>query len=311
MSINNISPTLFTVLDLDNAKKHLDEEGYVVFKDILNNVERQDFLQLFLNDMKKVAPNFDMYNSDTWVIKNFPGMFGKGMCVFNGLGQSDFMWNLRTNSAIQNIYKNILESQELVTSFDGCSMFYSNKQQSKSWLHIDQNPKHKIKSFQSSYNYYPVTDKSSGFIVVPKSHKTYSPNVKNNKDWVMLSTDKEYNGQYDKEVVKLCIPSNCLTIWSSKLIHANTGMDKKYINTSIDRLTCYVTFLDKKERSDEILQKRIDGYLNGVTTSHWANKYEPKKYPFGFKKHHESKNLGIINPKLVNGLIPAERLKII
>jgi len=87
-------------------------------------------------------------------------------CVFNGIGQSNFMWYLRTNKRILDIFKKVYKTDELVTSFDGCSLFCSNKQQSKSWHHIDQNPKNKIESYQSSYNYYPVTEKSSGFITM-------------------------------------------------------------------------------------------------------------------------------------------------
>ena len=118
--------------------------------------------------------------------------------------------------------------------------------------------------------------------------------------------DKE--SDWNSKVVKLLIPDNCFTLWNSKTIHANTGMPKKAVNTMLDRLTCYLTYLPKVLRTPEILEKRKVGYMSAQTTSHWSHKYEPKKYPFGFKKQHESKGFGVIVPTLVDNDIPTERL---
>tara|TARA_B100000963_G_scaffold361747_1_gene399224 strand:- start:4631 stop:5566 length:936 start_codon:yes stop_codon:yes gene_type:complete len=311
MNYNTITPPTFST-DNNDALTFLENNGYVVFSNVLTSDSKTDFFNCFKEDMKTLSPNFNIYDSNTWIIKNYPGMFSKGMCVFNGIGQANFMWYLRTNKAIQNIYKKLYNTNDLVTSFDGCSIFCSNKQKSKSWHHIDQNPKNSIKSYQSSYNFYPVTQKSSGFVLAPESHKKFSPNVNHNKDWIMLDADNEW---HDK-VVKLLIPGNCLTIWNSKTIHANCGMEKKYVNSQLDRLTCYLTFLPKQLRSEQIKHKRLDGYLTGTTTSHWANKYEPKKYPYGFKKQHESKILGHIKPYFTADKpdiqnIPCNRLELI
>ena len=317
MTYNTITPPIFTLNTIQESLHFLELNGYVVLSNILDSSQTTEFIDYFKQDIKTISPNFDMNDSSTWNIANFPGMFGKGMCVFNGIGQSNFMWYLRTNKKILDIFKKIYKTDELVTSFDGCSLFCSNKQQSKSWHHIDQNPKNKIESYQSSYNYYPVTEKSSGFVIAPKSHTEFKPDVKHNKDWIMLDKDNEWHSK----VVKLLIPENCLTIWNSKTIHANSGMHKKFINTNLDRLTCYITYLPKILRKEETMRKRIQGYYDGITTSHWANKYEPKKYPYGFKKQYENKCLGNIQPLLsnkdkdkdkdTNKNIPIDRLNLI
>ena len=62
------------------------------------------------------------------------------MCVFNGFGQSNFSWFLRTHPNTPEIYPKLLKTRDLVTSLDGFSLVVSNKQQSKSWHHVDQNP---------------------------------------------------------------------------------------------------------------------------------------------------------------------------
>ena len=78
--------------------------------------------------------------------------WSKGMCVFSGVAQSDFMWHLRTNSDIQQIFKEIYNTDDTVTSLDGFSVFIDNTHKSKSWLHIDQNHSNTVYSVQGAIN---------------------------------------------------------------------------------------------------------------------------------------------------------------
>ena len=108
----------------------------------------------------------------------------------------------------------------------------------------------------------------------------------------------------------MLIPENCFVIWNSKLIHANQGMKKG--TKGFNRLTSYVTFLPKEFRTEEIRRKRIEAYRNGETTSHWANKCEIKKYPYGFGPNYEKKGFTKIRSKLeTDGKIPESRSKFI
>ena len=170
-------------------------------------------------------------------------MYGKGMLVFNGFGQSDAMWNLRTNNTILSIFKKIYDCEELVTSLDGFSVFVSHDQKSKSWLHVDQNPKNSIYSIQGAYNFLPVKNESdAGFVVVPKSHIEYNPTVKHKKDWIVCEPQP-----VDKSV-KPPIPQ-IVHFGIQKLNHANEGMKKQ--PRALNRLTCYITYLPKETRTEK------------------------------------------------------------
>ena len=303
--MNFYKPTLFDFND-EKWNDHLNEYGYVVLKDILSQTEINDSMELFKQDINSVSPNFDINNNETFTINNTPIMWGKGIAVFNGFGQSNFMWSLRTNSKIQNIYKKIHNCDELVTSLDGFSLFVSKTQKSSPWLHIDQNPNNNIYSIQGSYNFMPVNNDDAGFICIPKSHITFSPKIKHKNDWVICENQKDLV----KKSVKLIIPANCFVLWNSRLIHANEGMKKN--SSTINRLTTYITFMPKNLRSENILNQKIEAYKNGKSTSHWANKCEIKKYPYGYKNKYESRNFKNIIPYLdENSNIPSERLELL
>lgn len=294
-------PQLFHPDDIDAWQVHLDNEGYVVISDIQTKEEIEIGSNLFVKDIKEVSPKFKHQEAD---ITTCPIMYGKGMAVFNGWGQSDFMWHIRQNKTIQSIFKTIYGTDELVVSLDGFSMFVSKEQKSKPWLHIDQNPVNKIYSIQGAYNYFPVSSsEDAGFVLVPRSHKTFKPQVKHNRDWIVCEE------QPVSEAVKLLIPSNCLVLWNSKTIHANQGVSKEI--RGLNRLTCYITYQPKKLRSQKIKEARIKAYIDGETTSHWATKCELKKYPFGFKTRYEARGFKKIKPLLIDDKIPEDRLKLL
>ena len=146
-----------------------------------------------------------------------------------------------------------------------------------------------------------------GYATINKLLEQYSP------DNIYTTTRR-----VDNKSLKLLIPENCLTLWNSKTIHANEGMEKS--QRGLNRITCYVTFLPKILRKEETRRQRINAYFRSGTTSHWANKCELKQYPYGFKSRYESRGFGKIIPSYHEELtdsgtikqkIPADRLELL
>ena len=54
---------------------------------------------------------------------------------------------------------------------------------------------------------FPVMAMTCGFVVIPKTHKTFTPQTKNKGDWIVV--DQE---MFQPEALKLLIPGNCLTM---------------------------------------------------------------------------------------------------
>jgi hypothetical protein len=300
------TPPTFNQDNIQGWKSYLDKKGYVVLRDILTFENKENYLEIFKREWCQVANGFSWDDSSTWTSKNLPLMLSKGMAVYSGWGHSEFMWSLRTDPNIYGIFEKLFDTNNLVCSFDGFSAFFDSKiQKSPSWLHVDQNPKTLIESYQGAYNFLKVGEHDAGFVVVPESHNTYTPNVSHKKNWIVVDQDT-----FKSDAKKLLIPENCFVIWNSKVIHANEGMKKG--SKGFNRLTAYITYLPKELRSEDIKQKRIEAYKNAETTSHWANKCEIKRYPYGFGPNYEKKNFKKIQSRLdSNGEIPKFRCKFI
>ena len=302
--MNNFVPTLHNITDSVEWHKYLDDNGYVVIKNILSDHEKQDIFETFKKDLNTVSPNIHLDVPSSLIINNTPIMFAKGMGIFNGFGQSDFMWKLRLNENIQSIFKSVHNTDDICVSLDGFSLFVSSKQKSKPWMHVDQNSKNPIYSIQGAYNFKPVNKDDAGFILVPGSHTSVTETT-HNKDWIVFDNQEIYLNKS----VKLIIPENCFILWNSKLIHSNTGLNVK--KNEFNRLTAYITFLPKNLRSDDTLKNKIQAYIQGKTTSHWANKCEVKQYPWGFKSTYEKRGYNTIKPTMIENKIPDDRLNLL
>ena len=267
-----------------NWQQFLEEEGYAVIQGVLPPNVQKELQQQFVKDLQQVSPGLNFEDPSTLNIQHLPCMYGKGMAVFSGFGQCEGMWKLRLRPEILRISAKIHNTEELVVSLDGFSVFVSKDQKPQSWLHRDQNPENKTYSIQGAYNFLPVTETSAGFVCVPKSHKLPPPTTKKTGDLVL------YEGK--EKAVKLIIPDNCCVLWNSRTVHANTGMTTS--RKGLNRLTAYITFFPKNLRSEEVRKQKIQAYINGDTTSHWGNRCEIKKYPFGFQKHYEGRGYGRI-----------------
>lgn len=287
-----MEPPVFSIKD--DFKSYLDEHGYVVIGDIM---KENNLIDKFWSAWTQCSPKFKRDDMSTWTIENSPMMFAKGMAVFSGLAHSDFMWDVRLNKRIRKIFSKVHGTKDLISSFDGFSVFFTHKQKTKPWLHVDQNPSNPLYCVQGQYNFLPVHKDSAGFVVVPGSHRT---NIESDstRDWVVI-------GEHP-EAVKLLIPANCFTLWNSRTLHANTGMTSKQVR--LDRLTCYVTYLPRSYRDDDSeFDRKIRAYEIGDGTSHWANRCEVKKYPWGFGPRYESHGFN----KIIPGPLTDERLLII
>ena len=307
MKVPCYTPPTFSVDASDSWKRHLAEYGYVVLHNVLDNISRNHSIELFWKDWNTISPHFNRYNPSTWSIDTAPMMFAKGMALFNGFGQSDFMWSLRTQDPIKEIFSKVhgVAKEDLVTSFDGFGCFFSRNQRPGNWLHIDQNPNNLAYSVQGAYNFFPVHEDSAGFIVVPRTHRMGCPRVSHLKDWIPI-TDPTF-----PEPVKLLIPENCFTLWNSRTVHANTGLTYKDNPDELDRLTAYIT-MEPRTVSNALVANRMHVYLNGDACSHWPNKVEIKRYPWGFGPRFDARGFHKLpKPITFNAPIPPERLMLI
>ena len=116
-------PELFDIEDDGAWKDHLDDHGYVVIKEVLCKDKYYKVYEQFVRDWLYVSPEFSFADKETWTLDRCPIWWEKGMVYSHGFGQSNFQWMLRTDKNIINIWERLHDTDELVVSYDGFSVF--------------------------------------------------------------------------------------------------------------------------------------------------------------------------------------------
>jgi hypothetical protein len=194
----------------------------------------------------------------------------------------------------------------LCVGFDGICVQWrvAAHQRRKPWLHRDQNRTAEraaggrgVLSLQGALNLLPVDASDGGFVVVPRSHRDASvppaplPSRSTGTDdaavphFVMLPFAHPAHAR----AVKLLLPEpGTLVVWNSLTLHASHpgtsnrvgnrfGGAKKKAPSSrtktapeLNRLTVFVSYALRRERSDAVRRAKADAYRAGFATSHWA-----------------------------------------
>jgi hypothetical protein len=218
-----------------------------------------------------------------------PGFRSHGVVNSDGIGQSDFMWNIRSNRNIKQVYSQIWNTNELLVSFDGCGVYrdwrYDATWKTKAgWYHVDQNPVMKpnrccVQGFVSLTNQNETT---GGLIVFPRTHLRFQqlnslPNRQ--KDFIMIPNTHQIldRGQAIGKLVQC--QAGDLVLWDSRLVHCNSPaftIDELNKNQPVDflRITAYVSMSPTRfvpgQTLEEFRKKRKLLVENNCTLTHWS-----------------------------------------
>jgi hypothetical protein len=254
-----------------NIVAELEEKGYCVIDDILTQEEVATSLEYFhewLNSYEQIKKIHNQI-SPHGIFKHFE------------VGHQRHAWYIRTRENVQNVFKTLWNTDDLVVSFDGsCWLPTELKKRDNIWTHIDQAPTKK--GLQCYQGFVSLTENiSRTFVVYEGSHQLHEQyakekNLTSTKDWLLIDHDYLETIQDTKRI--LHVKAGSMVIWDSRCFHQN-----QYGNLPEERIVQYVSFLPKSGRNKKMLEKRQKYFLEKRTTSHWpypikVNGLQPQAY---------------------------------
>lgn len=265
------------MLDKEEILYRLEHDGYVVIPNVLTKDEIEDYKTEF----------FKWYNNTEGLQENHAKISSNGIFKYYDVAHQRFAWLARTNKCITNIFKCVWNTDELVTSFDGCCYYpsdYSNTP--RFWIHTDQSSfkvgRHCIQSFVSL-----TENKERTFVLYRGSHFLHQDyfNITNtvaNHDWCVL--DPRYLDGLDYRQEILHIKPGSLVMWDSRLFHQNTCGEEM---CNEERLVQYLCYLPKNnpKNTEEQQQIRRECFEKRLQTNHWPYPMRPiNKQPVWFNE---------------------------
>ena len=193
--------------DLNKYIEILEEKGYVIIPNVYNQDEINDYWYEF-NKWMSIVPNLNYLHN----VIDFNGIF-----KHHQVGHQRFAWQARTNPKILNIFKKLWNTDDLVTSFDGCCYYPSNYENSPTyWTHSDQSSLKKgLNCYQS---FLSLTNNCERTLIIyeatHKCHQSYfkTMGIEEPRDWNIIDENYLINNHMEKQRF-LNVKAGDLVIW--------------------------------------------------------------------------------------------------
>jgi hypothetical protein len=239
----------------------MQRQGYVIVPSVLD-----------ANQIAEVRDEFDYYRRFTSQKKAPP----HGVHQYEEAGHQRHAWMVRCNPAVQSAFKALLETDNLIVSFDGYNYIAKDdKRKDKSWLHTDQSPAKT--GFACYQGFVSMTDNSERtFVVYEGSHNDHQQYFKDrnftkdtkdfNRNWHKIDSDYEALNQPKRRI--LTVKAGDLVIWDSRTFHCNQYGKPN----SEERFVQYVSYQPRRHPlNTPANQRKRQLYFNTRrTTSHWS-----------------------------------------
>jgi len=126
-------------MDTKKLLHDLDENGFCVIENIFTEEQCLHHISAIWDWFEKLGTGIDRNNPHTWNDNNWIPS-DKGIIKFF-VGYTQFIWNIKTNENVMNVFKCIWNNDDLLSSFDGInilrpSIYYHEEW--KPWFHCDQ-----------------------------------------------------------------------------------------------------------------------------------------------------------------------------
>jgi len=253
-------------------KDMLETCGFAIIRNVLTPEEIIEATDLMIG-WEKGIPGLSEIHSD---------LHPHGIYKFHGVGHAPHAWYIRTRPKVQQVFKDLWDTDDLISSFDGsCYMPKSlaKKDTKKGWTHVDQSPKASgnLMCYQGLVS---LTDnKERTLVVYEGSNNLYNQycvdrELKGTKHWEKI--DPAYLESIADSRRVLTIPAGSIALWDSRTFHQNqygvtSDTDDNNTVWSEERRVQYVCFLPRnhKDHTEKVHEKRLKAFHAKRTTSHW------------------------------------------
>jgi hypothetical protein len=203
------------------------------------------------------------------------------------IGHSRLVWEVRQNKKVIDVYKKIWNTEDLIVSFDGVSIYILDKptRESNSWFHVDQSyTRNGFECIQSWINGYDTKEGDATLVILENSNSYHEDfqkefNITDKKDWYKLANKEQYDFYVNKgcrEVAIKC-PRGYGVFWDSRTLHYGNPVQKTATDDYNYRCVVYICMVPRNFAKKKDLDKRVDIFNELRMTSHWPHK--PKLFP--------------------------------
>ena len=271
--------------DAENIKDTILKYGVAICP-ILNDEECDNMINNKWDILEHLTSKFetpiDRNNKETY--KEITGLYPNHKMLIQHwkIGHSKLVWEVRQNKKVINTFAKIWNTEDLIVSFDGASIYILDKpkRENNTWFHVDQSyTRNDFECIQSWINAYDTNEGDATLVILENSNKYHKDfqehfNITDKKDWFKLENKEQYDFYINKGCRNIAIkcPRGYGVFWDSRTLHYGNPVQKIASNEFNYRCVVYVCMVPRNFANKKSLDKRLKIFNELRMTSHWPNK---------------------------------------
>ncbi|KAJ4183913.1 Hypothetical protein NCS54_00319600 [Fusarium falciforme] len=283
--------------------QHYLDNGYAVVPNVIPKEKALayqraafDWLKSFGNDA------LDLSDRSTWTPDNLPNISNFNAFTHYGVVHEKFMWDIRLEPGIIDVFEKIWGTRELLVSFDALNITLPRRPghvPRQPQAHVDQSPyRQGLQCVQGIACFSKSGPEDGGLTVYPGTHKVvedFFANYTSKADWRrkdFYTFTEDHIAWFEDQGYrphKVTAEPGDLIIWDSRLIH--WGAEPTPEGNTIRTIT-YVSYTPAYLASAETLEKKKEAFDKWLATTHWP---------------HDNINIRASKPKLPDGTLDTRR----
>ena len=275
----------------DESIQYLEEQGYVVIKNALSTAEASKTLELLWDYLEGLGTGIDRRDVSTWGDDRWPTCAHGGIMPSYGIGHSEAQWFLRGIPKVKKAFAKIWNTDDLLTSFDGVSLWRPwninpdwKTESGQSWFHIDQHPISKPgkQCIQGLVNLLPTSKEIGGNVIIPESHNFFKdiPNEYEERLGRLPLDIDHFRFPNDdpklssKPAIMCHMEPGDMLLWDSRTIHcSNAGTELSNDTSNLIRAASLICMMPKSLSDESVLEKRREAVDKLISTTNWTNSF--------------------------------------
>jgi hypothetical protein len=258
------------------------DNGFAVVPGVLSESKAAQYQKAAFEWLKSFDnPALDLSKPETWTEANLPVVSGINTFNLYGVAHERFMWDIRLEKSIIDVFAQLWQTEELLVSFDALNITLPGRPDHNArepWPHVDQSPfRTGRQCVQGIVSLSQSGPKDGGLTVYSGTHNAiqqffeeHTDNTQwERKDFYKFSTEQiswfESHGYQPHKVV--AGPGD-LIIWDSRLIH--WGAEPEAESDTI-RTATYVSYAPAALATPEVLKKKKEAFDKWSATTHWPH----------------------------------------
>lgn len=267
-------------------KHDLDERGYAIVKNVLNEKECEALVDGFWNFWNALSKDdIKRHDKSTW--KNIYKWFlNHGMLAQHfSIGHMPEIWAARANPKVLDVFETIWGTRELTCSIDGAATSLQPEVTNRGWhrnhwLHLDQSPnRNTFECVQGWVTGHDIEEGDATLTVLEGSHLLHADFAKRFE----LNNDMKYKNDWfklekihvDWYIEQGCVqrfiecPRGSMVLWESRTVHAGRAPIKGRLKPK-NRIVAYISMMPNYMLSEKHAAKKREAVIRGRMTTHWA-----------------------------------------